>query len=309
MKRLILLSAMLLAGCSSSAGDEGSAASASPDTGSPDVAVGDDVPAAPDVAPDTVQAEDTGPQDVSDAFTADTVTRADAGAPPDSGEPPPVTTEHSFETSDGKTLTALLHRRSGAPPNAPGVLLIHQFTQTKNQWDAYVTDLLDAGFVALAFDLRGHGGSSPQDGAFNSILTDPEQAPLDVQAALAWFKANGGIAADRVAVVGTSIGANLACVAMANGYGVKLSVAVSPRQSSVEALADKSGLMFQSLYCLATANDGQGAQAATCQAFTEASGEPKATIVIPDSGAHGSGLLSGFPEEWAKIVTYLTANL
>jgi dienelactone hydrolase len=140
-------------------------------------------------------------------------------------------------------------------------------------------------------------------------LTDPAQAPLDVKTAVEWLKANADVDSERVAIIGTSIGANLACVAMANNYGVKLSVAISPRQSSVEALAGSTDLSFDSLYCAAAENDGGGAQKDTCNAFSALSGDPKATVIIEGSALHGKTLLSSLPDEWAAIVAFLQTNL
>ncbi len=238
---------------------------------------------------------------------------ADAGPQPMDSAPLPslVTTAVSFQASDGKTLAANLHVDAATAAGAPGVLLVHQYKQTKAQWDPVVQDLTTLGYRVLAMDLRGHGDSDPQNGALIDLLNDPNQAPLDVQAALAWLKADGQADPARIAIIGTSIGANLAAAANALAWeGVKLSASLSPRDTAVANLAGNPfTLAFGGFYCIAGANDGGGAQATTCQTFTTDATDPKALVILDGTAAHGKAIVEQFPEEWAKIVAWLSEHL
>ncbi|MFT7621603.1 MAG: dienelactone hydrolase [Myxococcota bacterium] len=333
----LLLGALLAAGCSSD--DEAASASApatdtqatdsadvsepgaddvaeadtsapESDTSAPESDIGEPEPDTSATEPDTAGPD---PADIAeDAGEPDTSVPDEGPPPQDAGPAELLTTPHTFTTSDGKTISALLHVQSDTAEGAPGVLLLHQFSSNKNQWDPYIEHLTSRGWVALAIDIRGHGDSDAQDGSFSGILSDPTGAPEDVKAALAFLTDTGKANPEQLAVIGTSIGANLACVAMANDYGVKLTVAVSARDTAVANLAgaaNAAALSFDSLYCLAGANDSGGDQAATCTAFADQAGDPKGTVIIPDSAAHGSGLLSTFPDAWDGVASYLEANL
>lgn len=144
----------------------------------------------------------------------------------------------------------------------------------------------------------------------SKILNDPEQAPKDVEAAINWLKADGKADPERIAIVGTSIGANLACVANIMTW-VKLSVALSPRDTAVANLAGNPPIeiAMKGLYCIAGAQDSGGDQAKSCEQFVMAASEPKKSVVLPATSAHGVAIITGFPEEWAAIVAWLEANL
>ncbi len=241
----------------------------------------------------------------------DALTVEDVGPDPDdaTGEAMEVT-ELELTATDDTMIAARSWKLPSTAEGAPGVLLVHQFQETKEQWDAYVPELVAHGWIVIAIDLRGHGASGPQTGALTDLLSDPVQAPLDVQAGLAWLVGDGGADPTRIAVVGTSIGANLACVASANGYGALVSVAVSARDTATASLADKAlaDLTFSGLFILATEDDGDGAQAATADAFFEVTTEPKQKMVLPGT-AHGKNLLLDHPDAVQAIYTFLDDNL
>jgi len=67
--------------------------------------------------------------------------------------PTPLT----FQSGDGGQLRG---DRRGDPAD-PMVLLLHGAGQTRYSWSRAATRLADAGFCALAVDLRGHGDSEP----------------------------------------------------------------------------------------------------------------------------------------------------
>lgn len=125
---------------------------------------------------------------------------------------------------DGATLAAAyyapaLSAQTGAG-SAPGVVLLHMLGRTRADWDAFARELQKYGIAALAVDLRGHGASSgPQDWA---------RAPGDVRAAWDWLAARPEVDRAATALVGASIGANLALIAGANNSDVATVVALSP---------------------------------------------------------------------------------
>lgn len=131
----------------------------------------------------------------------------------------------------------------------PLVILIHQFTLTKEQWsESFIDTLVNNGYKVLTYDIRGHGKSSKVKYDLNKLLTDEKEAPSDVDAVFAWAKSQKmSIDSARIGVMGTSIGGNLACYA---GYylGSKTTIAVSNSKESFEAFLRIDPRKMASLY-------------------------------------------------------------
>lgn len=119
----------------------------------------------------------------------------------------------TLSTTDGKTLTGYLSTSETSSPGAPGVVLVHQFQRDDEQWGDLPDLLAGDGYITLAFNLRGHGDSDPNDGPLGDLLSDPVAAPADLTAALDYVAGDGGADPARIAVIGTSIGASLTVAA------------------------------------------------------------------------------------------------
>jgi len=228
-------------------------------------------------------------------------TSADAGAP--------ARTDVTFTTADGLTLTGYLTALPSTPAGAPGVVLVHQFMLDSLQWGDLPEALAEEGWRVLAFDLRGHGGSDPYGGgALTNLFTDPDGAPRDVDAALAWIAGPGGADPARIAVVGTSIGANLTVAAAIRGLAHTY-VAFSSRIPPTEALA--GGLPatgMTSVFYLAGALD-TGGQAADAQTMFDATTPPRDLQIYPATADHGIAILNNHPDARGLLVAWLQANL
>ena len=284
-----VVAAVWLSGC----GEEAQEAQGAPADQSPDMEMIEDV-AEPDPSPvpDVVEEEDApGP-------------RVDV---PEDTEP--VTESVSLTTTDDKTIAGVFSRPGGAEAG-PAVLLLHQFGNSKSEWTDFQARLTASGFAVLAIDIRGHGDSDPQDGAPTDIFRDPEQAPRDVQAAMDFLKASEAVDPERIGAVGTSVGSNLTVVAMALGLGVQTIVPISPRLSAIEALAGSpESLPITSIFCVAGALDGQGAQADTCRTLAESATVESRLQIFEDSSVHGADVLRQFPEQADEIETWLLERL
>lgn len=103
---------------------------------------------------------------------------------------------------------------------APGVLLLHMLGGSRADWDGFARELQAAGFGVLALDLRGHGDSPGPE--------DWEKSIGDTASAWQALRARPEVDPDRTALVGASIGANLALIVGANNAGVAAVAALSP---------------------------------------------------------------------------------
>jgi pimeloyl-ACP methyl ester carboxylesterase len=132
---------------------------------------------------------------------------------------------------------------------APMVLLVHMATRSRADWSRIAPQFAQRGIGALAIDLRGHGdsGIGPPAAPDNDVMAGSDRfgAVRDIQAAVAWLKQRPDGLSGRVAIVGASLGANLAVVAAAEDPAVRalvlLSVTLDFRGVRTEAALKKFG--------------------------------------------------------------------
>lgn len=192
----------------------------------------------------------------------------------------------------------------------PCVVLVHQFYHNKEQWGTFPDELVSRGNRVLAYDIRGHGASDRVKD-MTSLLSDPQQAPFDFDGALEWMSGVKGINKDKIAVVGTSIGGYIACMANAiYPERVKTAVAVSSSKKGVLAfLRHKAGdHRMRSVLYVAAAGDGTHAEDARelAASYTD---DPKKVQIYDDVSEHGIELLNRRPEIGKVIVDWLEEGL
>jgi pimeloyl-ACP methyl ester carboxylesterase len=224
-----------------------------------------------------------------------------------------VTAEHlpvvsrvvRITTGDGATLEAEEWLPSKDARPAASILLIHSFGNSRKAWGAFPETLAGAGYRVLAIDLRGHGGSSPVSGDPERLLTDPTLSPQDLSAGLGWLRGAPGADRSRLAVIGASVGANLACVA--SGWGlVRTAVALSPHRDRVHLLAGARPLHLQSILFLATSGD-PGRESFARRLSIE-TGPPREVHIYAGT-EHGEAILAAHPESVEHIRDWLRRTL
>jgi dienelactone hydrolase len=121
-----------------------------------------------------------------------------------------------FHTTDDVGLGGTYYPVKQTP--APAVLLIHSVARSRATWDDFARLLQQNGLAALAVDLRGHGESTRKLTADGAVTLDFREFTggdyldmlLDVETAVVWLQAQPEIDRRRIALVGESVGANLA---------------------------------------------------------------------------------------------------
>jgi hypothetical protein len=149
-----------------------------------------------------------------------TPTPSPAEAPPD----PPAARKVRFRATDGEPVSG---KYTAAGRNAPGLVLLHQIDGGVDQWEPLIPYLHAAGFATLAYQSR----QSP---------IEAERLP-DAIGALRWLRSRTDVDPQRLGLVGASIGASTAVLAMATKAreSADAAVALSPPDSSdIWALQD-----------------------------------------------------------------------
>ena len=119
---------------------------------------------------------------------------------------------------------------------AAAVLLLHSLGQTKSEWDTVPVLFQRNGIAVLTFDLRGHGESNRRLTA-NGVETvdyrkfgpqDYKDMLLDINQAYDWLASQPGIDKHRIAIIGSSLGSNLALRYAAYNDEVAALILLSP---------------------------------------------------------------------------------
>lgn len=129
----------------------------------------------------------------------------------------------------------------------PAVLLLHMLNSNRTKWETLIPVLVnDYGYAVLNIDMRGHGETGGSQ--------DWPAAEADVQTLVDWLRTQDGINPGAVAIVGASIGSNLALRGWANDETVLTAVALSPgldyrgvtTQDALKTSADRAVMLVAS---------------------------------------------------------------
>ncbi len=243
----------------------------------------------------------------------------------DTATPPPLTSPGTaaryarlepvqFQTTDGFSLFGTLFSASHQTAPRPAVILLHPFNQSHTQWAGFVPELVvERGYVALAFDLRGHGNSIFRNGQAFTIrefsVADFNQMPLDVAAAIAFLKTRPEAAPNRIGVVGTDIGANIAFVSAGLLPDIKATVSVSPNfreNQAREVLIGTNIPGFAPRNILFLAAFGDGYAYTSSQTMSDLTQGVTAVIGYQGTG-HGLELLAE-GSAWTDVLDWLDQN-
>lgn len=130
-----------------------------------------------------------------------------------------------FSTKDNMVIIGDFYEADGSGAAA---LLLHMMPADRKSWVDFAASLEKVGLSSLAIDLRGHGESQGGPAGFKGFTDKEHQASIeDVEAAVLWLRGNGF---EKIALVGASIGANLALWYLAERAGpeIKSAILLSP---------------------------------------------------------------------------------
>ncbi|MCH8741585.1 alpha/beta fold hydrolase [Patescibacteria group bacterium] len=213
----------------------------------------------------------------------------------------------TFNTTDGIIIVGNFF--AGPSPDISTVLLLHMMPAVKESWGEFAEKLVEAGFQALAIDLRGHGEStSASDGRqlnFNRFGDKEHQdSILDVEMAREWLKKRG-VSGKNIFIGGASIGANLALQYLAEHPEVQAAFLLSP---GLDYHGIKTNLLMEKLtekqqvFLSAAKDDAYSAQ--TVSSLNEI-GKSLKVLKLYDSGGHGTNMFATHPELMEEIINWL----
>lgn len=189
----------------------------------------------------------------------------------------------SIPASDDLMLVGDLYLPDTATDTSnPTVLLFHMLGSQRSAYDPLIPGLVSAGYSVLNADMRGHGETG---GSQEWALT-----VNDVQVWLDWLRGHDAVDGLRIAVIGGSIGGNIALMGCANDADCVGAIALSPgldyrgvqpESAVVEGLSERAVLL------VASHGDGYSAESIE-QLFTNSTGDVSARNYRGNS--HGTNL-------------------
>ena len=174
---------------------------------------------------------------------------------------------------------------------APAAILIHMYPADRTSWKPLIPDLHKAGFAILAYDIRGHGGStSPEDKKLKEAYDkrDPKlfaEAWKDVEAAKKWLGEQPGCDTDRIALIGASIGCSISIDYAGMDKAVKAVVCLSPgtKYMDVDSIAHIKKCADRPILLISPENEYKAVEELIKASGGKAKGEKH-------PGSHGTGM-------------------
>lgn len=218
--------------------------------------------------------------------------------------------EHvSFKTSDNVTIHA---NYINAGANAPCVVLLHMLPETKESWDTLAKRLGESNISSLAIDLRGHGQSTHINGQILGYEqfeeTDHQQSIIDIEASLKWLEAKG-VPRKKIAIIGASIGANLALQALSFYQDILTVVALSPglNYHGIETENFITSFKITQSVLFVVSEDDAYSYSSVIKLY-ETTNIEKDLVVYKNAG-HGTYIFDAQPELYGKIIEWLNNKL
>ena len=199
----------------------------------------------------------------------------------------------NITTDDGVRLEGTLYH----PSASKGILLLHMMGHDRTSYESIIPDLAK-NYAVLALDLRGHGKSegdagSFSEGQFKAMIKDAAPALR-----LLGKKEN--------AIIGASIGANIALVQGASDPSVKTLILLSPGLDYHGITTPLSMNSFNRPSLLIASKEDEYS-AKTVQVLGKS--HPTAAVEIFEGNKHGTDLFSTGTTIKVHIFKWLKANL
>lgn len=218
----------------------------------------------------------------------------------------PEAREVRISAADGTELVGDL--RVGHAPDASLVVLVHQLSTTRAEWEPLLRRLgTSPAFATFAFDMRGHGESVQRRGreiAWGDFETaDWEKVAEDIQRVIVHLRDHESLSPRRIVLVGSSIGSSAVILAASRDEVVHAVVGLSPGRAyrGVDAITPLTRFGERPLFVVASR--GEAASASTAEDMARIAPGPDALLV--DGDRHGVGMFESAPDALAAVVDFI----
>jgi pimeloyl-ACP methyl ester carboxylesterase len=204
----------------------------------------------------------------------------------------------SIPAADGLELIGTLYPAQGESP-APAVMLLHMLGGRRGDWGTFANDLSTSGYTVLALDMRGHGATG---GAQDWAATDD-----DLLRAWQFLAEQDGVDGERTAVIGASIGSNMALRTASAESTIKTVVLLSPGLDYRGVTTEEAMVVFGDRPAFIVAANGDTYSAESSATLADLA--TNAQLQLYDDASHGTRM---FPVHEALddlIINWLDTQL
>lgn len=241
----------------------------------------------------------TSPGAYPEVTEAPTVAAEAVESPAECAEAFEFTPGYTVAAEDGLQITGDLYTPTSDQP-LPAIVTTHMLSTDRTVWGSFPEELAKACYVVFNIDMRGHGETG---GEVNWQL-----AQQDMQQVLQALSELDAVAEDHLALIGASIGANVALNAGADNPAVNTVVLLSPGLdyagvTTVDALQRYGE---RPLLIVASDEDSYAADSSRQLADT-AVGE--VDLVMYSGAGHGTAMFNSEPGLQQTILDWLAEHL
>ncbi|MEO0281956.1 MAG: alpha/beta fold hydrolase [candidate division WOR-3 bacterium] len=193
----------------------------------------------------------------------------------------------SFTTDDG----VLIYGNFKEPEqkNGKAIILLHMLRTDKSHWKDFSDKLNEKNYTTIAIDLRGHGQSIKKnnvDYRWQSFSeNDFNKMVLDVKAAKI-FLLERGYDPNKIALIGASIGANIALNYASTDEEIRVVALLSPGLDYRGVKTEKSMQDFDGYVFIASSKEDEPSYS-SCIKLKDI-GNSKKTVIFYENAGHGT---------------------
>ena len=218
-------------------------------------------------------------------------------------------------SDDGVEIHADYYMPDGAS-GAPAIILLHMYCHDRKIWAPLIPSLLDAGFLVLNVDMRGHGESTKKGDEVlkcDTLQKHPdgnqfESMHLDVRAAKAWLDARPELDGSRVGIVSASVGTSVTIDYLSRYDDVKAAVLLTPGKNYL-GMPTEEHIKGVTEPFLAFTSEKERAGSDMVTAAEPPEGAAARDMEVKDGVGHGTKMFPDWPELVGKITDYVKANV
>jgi len=212
-----------------------------------------------------------------------------------------LSTEVNLLTSDGISLNAHYYPPMNSKSETVTLLLLHGAYEDSNSWNDFRKIAQDEGYAVFTVDFRGHGHSDGEK-------TFVEAMDNDVDAALDWLENSLGVSEQQIALVGESLGANLALRAGARHPEIPAVILLSPGMLLWKIGINEAIVSYGSRPLLLVASKEDGYPAATVRQLDEQAQGFHELLLFPGA-EHGTKMFEANPNLSLQMLNWLQKSV
>jgi acetyl esterase/lipase len=222
----------------------------------------------------------------------------------------------TFITDDGVSIVGTYYApSSGLKDSTPTIILLHMLGKDRSTWNTFASALSHKGYAVLSIDLRGHGESIKQGSSTVSYQSftenDFNKMTLDVKAAKQFLIEQKNANPDRMAVIGASIGANIALnYAATLDPTIKIVILLSPGLNYRGVATSDTITKYENPVYMA-ATEGDSGSAKDSQTLCDKINCGENLKIYSGSSSHGTNMFSESlnPPLQDLIMSWLSSSL